>query len=648
MVPHTPSPALGALVALTLLLPPTWAQDADDWEPELPASMADLSLEDLMAIEVSVASRSSERLMDVPAAVYVLTGDELRRQGVQTIQDALRLVPGFHVAQWRSQGWDVASRGFTGSLSELNQSFMNQLLVMVDGVSLYSPVMAGIWWPLIDIPIQDIERIEILRGPAGTLWGTNAMNGVVHVITKHARDTQGTRLDALGGTTIVSGDASYGSRMGENGWFRTWVSSTRHDGLKRDRDADWDITSVGWRMDWDLGSTQRARVLGTVYGAEFGPTYSYEDDQPKVGGFLSGIYEFGEPDDQQRIQSYFWIDRQKLPDLDTAKFRQDIQTFDLEWTRRRALGKDSNLSFGLGGRIVQADLGSENGWIDFDPEFQRIWSARAFLLGEFELRSLDSKLVTSLQVEETSAHDLELQPSVRWLWRARESTHFWASIARAVRTSSLEERRISQRFDPGDDPFFVGDPRFKSEELLSYEVGVRTRLGERVTLDLTAFYNDFEDLQTFEELDPFTFTFGNEGQATARGVEAALDANVTQRWRLRGTYTFFDMNFRATDGSLLADSIDARDGLIPSHHASLRSYYDLGRNWELDGALHYVDRLPAFDVDSYVRLDLRLGWSPNPALRFSLGVQNLNDPAHPEAGDIEIERVFWGGFSAKF
>src|SRR5690606_10809780 len=132
-----------------------------------------------------------EKLMDVPAAVYVLTGDELRRQGVTSVQEALRMVPGFHVAQWRTQGWDVASRGFTGGLSELNQSFMNQLLLMVDGVSLYSPVMAGIWWPLLDIPIADIDRIEIIRGPAGTLWGTNAMNGVVHVITKHARDTQG-------------------------------------------------------------------------------------------------------------------------------------------------------------------------------------------------------------------------------------------------------------------------------------------------------------------------------------------------------------------------------------------------------------------------------------------------------------------------
>ncbi|MBL8863136.1 MAG: TonB-dependent receptor [Planctomycetes bacterium] len=628
-----------------------WLAPALAQEPVGPSSeppLAELSLEDLMEIEISVASRHGERLMDVPAAVYVLTGDELRRQGVQTIQDALRMVPGFHVAQWRSQGWDVASRGFTGGLSELNQSFMNQLLLMVDGVSLYSPAMAGIWWPLLDIPIQDVERIEIIRGPAGTLWGTNAMNGVVHVITKHARDTQGARLDLVGGTTIASGDAAYGGTLGENGWFRTWASSTRHDGLRNDRDADWHITSVGWRSDWDLGGTKRARILGTIYGAEFGPTYSWEDDAPKAGGFLSALYEFGATSDQQRIQAWFWLDHQVLPDLDTANFSQDLQTLDLEWTRRRQIGAGSSLSFGLGGRVVQADMGSEQGYIDFDPEFQRIWSVRGFAQGEFEFQSLDSKLVAGLQVEESDVHDLELQPNVRWLWRAKESTNVWASVSRAVRTSSIEERDIVQRFTPGDTPFFVGDEDYDSEELLAYEIGLRTRLSDALTADLTAFYNDYDNLQTFEDLDGVTLTYGNEGRAIARGFEAAVDANLTQRLRLRGTYTYFEMDFEASDSSLLAGTIDARDGLVPVHHASLRTFYDLGSHWEVDGAIYYVDRLPYFDVDSYVRVDLRLGWNPRPGLRFAIGVQNLNDPEHPEAGDIEVERVLWAGFSAAF
>lgn len=612
------------------------------------AALAELSLEDLMEVQVSVASRHGERLMDVPAAVYVLTGDELRRQGVQTIQDALRMVPGFHVAQWRTQGWDVASRGFTGGLSEQNQSFMNQLLLMVDGVSLYSPAMAGIWWPLLDIPIQDIERIEIIRGPAGTLWGTNAMNGVVNVITKHARDTQGSRVDVLGGTTIVSGDASSGGRLDENGWFRTWVSSTRHDGLRRDRDADWHITSVGWRSDWDLGDERRARVIGTLYGAEFGPTYSWEGDQPKAGGFLSGMLELGEGRDQERFQAWYWLDHQNLPDSDTARFRQDLQTLDLEWTRRRPLGELSSVSYGLGGRVVQADMGSEEGYIDFDPEYQQIWSARAFVQGEFELESLRSKLLLGLQAEDSDVHEPAIQPNVRFLWRASDRTNVWASVARAVRTSSIEERDIVQHFTPGDVPFFVGKRDFESEELLAYEVGLRTRVHEKVTADLTAFFNDYDDLQTFEDLDGVTLTYGNEGTATAIGFEAGIDADVTERLRLRTSYTYFEMEFEASESSLLHDTIDARDDLIPVNHASVRAFYDLGERWELDGAVYYVDSLPAFDVGSYVRADVRLGWNPRPGLRFSAGVQNLNDPEHPEADVIEIERVFWLGFSATF
>jgi iron complex outermembrane recepter protein len=646
-----PSVAFGSFV-LAVLAPAARArafvQGAGTSDPDADTSLVELSLEDLMEVEVSVASRHGERLMDVPAAVYVLTGDELRRQGVQTIQDALRMVPGFHVAQWRTQGWDVASRGFTGGLSEQNQSFMSQLLLMVDGVSLYSPAMAGIWWPLLDIPIQDIERIEIIRGPAGTLWGTNAMNGVVHVITKHARDTQGARADALAGTTITSGDASYGSRLGDGGWFRTWVSSTEHDGLRHDRDADWHITSVGWRSDWDLDDAKRARVFGTIYGAEFGPTYVEEDDQPKAGGFVSAMLETGEGREQERLQAWYWLDHQSLPDLTTARFRQDLQTLDLEWTRRRPLGDASSVSYGLGGRVVQAEMGSEDGYIDFDPEFQRIWSARAFVQGEFDFASLDSKLVAGVQAEESDVHDPEVQPNVRWLWRATEATNLWASVSRAVRTSSIEERDIVQHFAPSDPPFFVGKRDFDSEELLAYELGLRMRISEAVTADLTAFFNDYDDLQTFEDLDGVTLTYGNEGSATARGFEAAIDASVTERLRLRSSYTWFEMEFEASDSSLLDGLIEQRDDLIPVHHASLRAFYDLGEHWELDGAIYYVDRLPYFDVDSYVRADVRLGWNPKPGLRFSAGVQNLNDPEHPEAGPIEVERVVWVGFSASF
>jgi iron complex outermembrane receptor protein len=645
-----PARHLSALAASALWLfsQTASAQAPPETEPDRGRDLAEMSLEDLMEVEVSVASRHSEKLVDVPAAVYVLTGDELRRQGVTSVQEALRMVPGFHVAQWRTQGWDVASRGFTGGLSALNQSFTNQLLLMVDGVSLYSPVMAGIWWPLLDIPISQIDRIEIIRGPAGTLWGTNAMNGVVNVITKNARDTQGPELDLTAGTAGGTGDMRYGGKLGENGWYRAWGSVTYQDGLRGDRDGDWWLSSVGWRSDWDLGSSSRARVLGTAYVGTIGPTYEEEDDQDKYGGFLSGAYETGNDRDQQRLQASLWLDHQTLPDTFTNDFEQDVQQLDVEWTRRQRAGESTSFSYGLGGRVVQADLGSDNGFIDFEPEFQRIWSGRAFGQGEFEFESIDSKLVLGLQVEESSIEDVQLQPNARWLWRVATESSVWASVARAVRTPSLEELDIVQRLDPGDDPFFEGSSDFEPETLIAYELGARTQIAKKVAVDLTAFYNDYDNLQTLEDLNGVALTFGNQGRATARGFEAAIDYDVNARLRLRGTYTYFAMRFAADDGSFEEDFIDERDDYIPMNNASLRAYYDLGEDWELDGAIYFVDDLPIFDVGSYFRVDARIGWTPIPGTQLSFGVQNANDPEHPEAGPIEVERVFYFGLTTKF
>lgn len=624
------------------------AQEPAVEDVDRPRDLAEMSLEDLMQVEVSVASRHSENLLEVPAAVYVLTGEELRRQGVTNVQEALRMVPGFHVAQWRTQGWDVASRGFTGGLSALNQSFTNQLLLMVDGVSLYSPVMAGIWWPLLDIPITDIDRIEIIRGPAGTLWGTNALNGVVNVITKHARDTQGPQLDLTGGTNIGTGDLRYGGKLGESGWFRTWASSTYQYGLRGDRDGDWRMTSVGWRSDWDLDENSRARVLGTAYIGSFGPTYEEEDDQNKAGGFVSGAWETSSNGNENRLQASLWLDHQTLPDTFTSNYKQDVQQLDVEWTGRHRIGTANSFAYGIGGRVVQADLGSDEGFIDFEPEFQRVWSGRMFAQGEFEIESLASKLVLGLQVEESTIADVQFQPNVRWLWRAASQTSVWASVARSVRTPSLEELDIVQIFNPGDDPFFEGSSDFEPETLLAYEIGVRTRVAEAVSVDLTAFYNDYDNLQTLEDLDGFALTFGNQGRATARGFEAAIDFDVTDRLRIRTQYTYFEMNFAADDSSFEADFIEERDDYIPMNSAGLRAYYDLGSDWELDGAIYYVDELPIFDVDSYIRVDARVGWEPIPGTEFSLGVQNACDPEHPEAGEIEIERVFYMGLRTSF
>ncbi|HUR28849.1 MAG TPA: TonB-dependent receptor [Planctomycetota bacterium] len=610
--------------------------------------LLDLTLEQLLDLEVTVAARHSERLRDVPAAVYVLTGDEIRRAGHTSIQEALRMVPGFHVAHWKSAGWDVTARGFTGTLGAnetLNESFANQLLLIIDGVSVFSPAMAGIWWPLYDVPIDDIDRIEIIRGPAGTLWGTNAMNGVVNVITKHPKDTTGQTFAAVVGEMEQHGHFHEGGKLGDNGWVRAYVSYGEHKALPNSEGESfhegWRIGSAGLRADWDLGERGRTRFLTTMYASEFGefpvdalilglPEF---DDTPKNGGMLLGAWEGGPSSDVQRIQGWYSADFQKQVNLD-----MDVQNLDLEYTRHTALSEENTLTWGLGYRLAQTNLQSDHGYNDFDPEFRRTHGGRVFLQDELALPSLASKAIVGAQVEQETLGGLSVQPNLRWMWNATTETAIWAGISRAVRTPSREEVDNLGYDDPTLPPTFTGNKDFRNEKVLSHEIGVRTQLVENVQVDATGFYNKYDDLQTFEFDAGGTPTYGNNAHAVAYGAELALDLDLTSSWRLRSTYTYFDMDFESS-ANFAGAPIDERDEVVPKNHASIRSYYDLGDSWELDTAVYWSDWLGFWDNPSYSRVDARIGWKPDTHIELSLGVQDVQDEQHPEAG----EDIDWFG-----
>ncbi len=644
---------LGGLVAALAAIPASphplvaTQQGAASEDPE-GLDLAELSLEELLDLEITVASRHKEKLRDAPAAVYVLTGDEIRRSGHTSVQEALRMVPGFHVAQWKGFGWDVTSRGFTGSLSALNESFANQLLLIVDGVSYYSPVQAGIWWPLVDIPIADIERIEIIRGPAGTLWGANAVNGVVHVITKHAKDTTGNLVASTVGDSELSGDYRHGGRLGENGAYRAWASYSYYDALRPSDGAkfpeDWWIGSFGMRADWDLPSG-RYRLVGTAYTSEFGEelwnaviqNYNPWDDTVKNGGFMLGSWETGEEGDVHRIQTWLQSDFQKQFD-----FEQDVKSLDVEYTRGKRLDETHELNIGVGYRLVDSNLHGNDGYIDFVPESRELHGVRTFVQDQIHLPALDSKLVVGTQLEYSTLAGLQVQPNLRWLWNPTMDQTVWAAVSRAVRTPSLEEVDIEQRFDATGPPFLRGTDDFESERLLAYELGYRRPLGERAFLDLATFYNDFDNLQSVEDDLTGTFQFyDNKVQAHAHGAELALDVDVSPDWRLRSSYAFFKMDFEADADSTEASTVDTKDGLIPKNRVSLRSYYDLSDEWELDTGIYWTDEHSAsfFENPAYWRVDARLGWNPSPNVQLSVGVQNLTEEEHPEAG----EDIYWYG-----
>jgi len=638
---------------LSALLAMAGVQPARAQEPETGVSedsqldLADLSLEELLDLEITVASRHKEKLRDAPAAVYVLTGDEIRRSGHTSIQEALRMVPGFHVAEWKTFGWDVTSRGFTGSLSALNESFANQLLLIVDGVSYYSPVLAGIWWPLVDIPLADVDRVEIIRGPAGTLWGTNAVNGVVHVITKSSKDTQGSLVAGRLDEWEWSGDYRYGGRLGENGTFRTWLSYSSYDPLPastgRRFEENWWIGSLGGRADWEVGDS-RYRLIGTAYTSEFGEelwdagamAYAPFDDTVKNGGFLAGSWESGKEGDMQRVQAWVQSDFQKQFD-----FRHAVQSFDLEYTRAKSLGASHELNFGAGYRRVAADLQGDNGYLDFDPESRDLDALRVFAQDQIQLPSLESKLVLGIQVELSTLADFQVQPNVRWLWNPTPDQTVWAAVSRAVRTPSLEEVDIVQRLDATGPPFLRGTDDFRSEELLAYELGYRRPLGQHAFVDLATFFNDYDNLQSIEVDGAGIQFYDNQVHAKAYGLEVALDVDVSARWRIRSAYSLFQMDFEADAGSAEVPTVDTKDGLVPDNRVNLRSYYDLGENWELDTGIYWTDEHSSsfFENPAFWRVDARLGWKPTEQLELSVGVQNAQRGEHPEAG----EDIFWYG-----
>jgi len=592
-----------------------------------------LSIEQLMDLEVTIASRNEQSLSRVPAAVYVLTGDEIRRAGHTSIPEALRMVPGFYVSHWTTAAWDVTARGFSPGLSLTSSAFLNQLVVMIDGVVAYSPLFAGTWWHLYDIDMNSVDRIEIMRGPGGSLWGTNATHGIVNVITKNSADTHGLRVSGRVGNDDSHAGIRYGGALGETGSYRVWAKGAWYDTLSNsqlDFNNDWDTHSAGFRADWKQAGRD-VTVWSRFYDFD-NHAFGFDAvngtipviDRKKGYELYAGMVD---PEDGSRLQAWFITDQQHQPTF----LDYTINTFDVEYQRPFALSKTNELTGGVGYRRIGSDLvGVDPTFEDFDPNVQAQDIFRGFLVDRMQFESIDSELTLGLSLEHNDFTQFEFQPTARFLWNARENLEFWAAISRAVRTPSLEEDSLSSG------SFFVGSHEFTSETLIAYEAGARALLSPTASIDLALFYNDYDDLH-FEEFVPSTsqFLLTNDAEGKSLGAELAFDVKPSERWTLRSAYSFVHGYYHNTvDGSAIGN-----DQYYPQHQFNLRSYYDLGANWELDSAVYVVEKMgPAFDIAEYWRVDARLGWRPVPSLELYVGAQSLNDATHSEFSDTDLVR----------
>jgi iron complex outermembrane receptor protein len=642
--------------------------------------LLDMSLEDLMNIEITSVSKKPQKLSAAASAVFVITQEDIRRSGATSIPEVLRMVPGLQVARIDANIWAVTARGFNGR-------FANKLLVLMDGRSLYTPLYSGVYWDEKDTLLEDVDRIEVIRGPGATLWGANAVNGVINIITKQAKDTQGALVSGGVGTEEQGfGGVRYGGKVGDHAYYRIYAKYFNRDGgvdaFGDDTADDWDTLRAGFRADWQVGADDQMTLLGDVYNGNESETYqelsllppfevTIQQESDVTGGNLLGRWTRTLSDtSDMELQLYF--DREES---DTDVLATINNTFDVNLQHRFSLGKRQEIIWGLGYRFSSDDFRNTFN-ISINPDSRHDQLFSLFIQDEITLLK-DLHLTVGSKFEDNDYTGLEIQPSVRVMWTPKERHSVWAAVSRAVRTPSRSEHdiRINSGVLPPDVLFpgsppavtaLFGDRGFESEELLAYELGYRVQPMDKLSLDVAAFYSDYSDLRTFElgeifpEASPspehlvIPLRVDNKMDGRTYGIELAAEWRVSDRWQLKAAYTYLQEQLRL-DGDSQDISSEDGEGENPHNQLSLRSCMDLPRNVEFDLWARYVDNLPSQDVGSYVTLDARLSWRPRYDLELSLVGQNLLDDHHPEftpeiidTSSSEVERSVYGKVTWQF
>lgn len=646
-----------------------WCASPDAYDSENP--LKHLSLAELGNIEVTTAAREPERVMRTTAAVYVITQEDIERSGVTTIPDALRLAPGVEVAQIDSHDWSVGIRGFGSNLTR-------NVLVLIDGRTVYNPLLAGTYWDVQNVLMQDIDRIEVIRGPGATAWGPNAVNGVINILTKSAKDTHGA-LASAGGGNLEQGflNARYGGESGNIDYRIYEMGFNRgpqyhSDGINYDR---WRTIQAGFRTDWQKSAEENFTFQGDIYdegaGADVSATsYAPPYSQTVYGtGLLSGgnvlgrwQKTFSEGEDFQ-LQAFYDRTNRREPNFVDLRDTYDIDLLDhfrLPWRQQVSWGLGARFSHGYNPTIVSG--------LTFTPKSRTDRLLTAFLQDDFDL--IRKKLTFTLGTKflRTNFTGWQLQPTGRLLWTPNNKQSVWAAFTHAVRTPSDAEENFSLLGFTGTFinglPFFARfdpNPDFHSEELNGYEFGYRQLLGKMLYLDAAAFYNHYGDLFSediigapFLEPTPgpphylLPAHFGNGLVGTTKGIEFAPEWRPLPFWRIRASYSYLQMDIKKSTGSLDIGSAPNIEGSSPKHEFSAQSGVDFAKVFSFDLTYRYVSILPALKVPSYSTADLRFDWQAKKQLQFSVIGRNLLQAHHAEYSGVnpgpavEIKRSAYG------
>ena len=634
----------------------SWAADSKTPQ-ETEGTLKQLSLAQLGDVEVTTASKEPEQVWRTPAAIYVITQEDIRRSGATSIPEILRLAPGVEVARIDSDHWAVGIRGF-------GSQFSKSVLVLIDGRSVYTPLDSGVNWQIQDSLLEDIEQIEIIRGPGGTIWGANAVNGVINIITKSAKDTHGA-LATIGGGNVdqATGGARYGGANGKGLDYRLYSKGFLRgpefhpDGSNFDY---WKTGQVGFRTDWDLTSRDTFTMQGDMYQGLDGERVAVSTYSPPAamivdtphnvsGGNVLGRWrrKFSEDSDLQ-IQAYYDRTSNLGPALDEIR-----NTFDVDLLEHLTLKGNQDLLWGIGARWSPDTIHQKFPTLDFEPHQETDSIYSWFLQDQIPIVSNHLWLTLGSKFEYNNYSGFEIQPNVRLLWTPTAHQSAWVAVTRAVRTPSRFDQDLQLSiFVPGVRLFglptyirVVGSPNFVSEKLISSEIGYRTLIFSKLYLDLAAFYNDYNDLSGYGagsgilETSPapthvvLQLPVANALSGSTNGVEVAPDWKPVDWWELKGSYSYLHLTAHTKPGFTDPTSVVSSDkGSSPQHQIQLQSQFNLPKKLELDLTFRYVSALPAQTVTAYESGDIRFGWRPTANWDLSVAGQNLLQPRHAEFG----------------
>lgn len=588
-------------------------------EDAYPQDLKKLSIEELTQVQVTSVSRRTERVARTAAAVSVVRADEINRSGTTTLAEALRLADAVDVAQVNGNTWGISTRGF-------NISTANKLLVLIDGRSTYVPLFGGTFWDVQDALLADIDRIEVIRGPGGTIWGTNAVNGVVNVISKSSLETQGSVVTVMGGTNgRAIASARYGGHLGDS-TFRVYAKYRQRGPqlFTSGGSAEDDVATGqgGFRIDSHATAATRWFVSGLAYRGSIG--FADREDGRTSGGHVIGRMSRGTRGGGEfTLQAYYDRSSRTIP----MQFRGTRDTGEIDAQQAMTRGRH-NLVFGSTFRVSDARDTGIAGFL-FDPERRTAWTANAFLQDEYELVPQRAFLIAGAKFGRNNYTGVEFQPSVR-LRLQGERQMAWGAISRAVRLPTRFDTDL--RFvNPLDrtQVGLTGSDDFEGESVLAYEAGYRVMPHPRVSLDAAVFVNDYDNMRSQERQPSGLVILQNMLNARTGGIEVAGVVQAAPFWRVHGSYAWLDKSLSFDEGSR-----DITGGLAegndPSHLFSVRSYMDLPRRTSLDGLFRYVSRRPAPVAPAYAELDLRFGWQARPSWELSLVGQNLLHRSHVE------------------